>query len=114
MQRKIIFNTSFQNVFVCGRDINSKVAQNADLKIYIDAPLKMRATRRYLELKKINPAITFEEVLKTVKMRDFNDKSRSHSPLIKTKDSILINNTGSNIRTTFVKLQRLIRKVQSN
>ena len=114
VQRKIIFNTSFQNVFVCGRDINSKVAQNADLKIYIDAPLKMRATRRYLELKKINPAITFEEVLKTVKMRDFNDKSRSHSPLIKTKDSILINNTGSNIRTTFVKLQRLIRKVQSN
>ena len=114
VQRKIIFNTSFQNVFVCGRDINSKVAQNADLKIYIDAPLKMRATRRYLELKKINSAITFEEVLKTVKMRDFNDKSRSHSPLIKTKDSILINNTGSNIRTTFVKLQRLIRKVQSN
>ena len=114
VQRKIIFNTSFQNVFVCGRDINSKVAQNADLKIYIDAPLKMRATRRYLELKKINPAITFKEVLKTVKMRDFNDKSRSHSPLIKTKDSILINNTGSNIRTTFVKLQRLIRKVQSN
>ena len=114
VQRKIIFNTSFQNVFVCGRDINSKVAQNADLKIYIDAPLKMRATRRYLELKKINPAITFEEVLETVKMRDFNDKSRSHSPLIKTKDSILINNTGSNIRTTFVKLQRLIRKVQSN
>ena len=114
VQRKIIFNTSFQNVFVCGRDINSKVAQNADLKIYIDAPLKMRATRRYLELKKINPAITFAEVLKTVKMRDFNDKSRSHSPLIKTKDSILINNTGSNIRTTFVKLQRLIRKVQSN
>ena len=114
VQRKIIFDTSFQNVFVCGRDINSKVAQNADLKIYIDAPLKMRATRRYLELKKINPAITFEEVLKTVKMRDFNDKSRSHSPLIKTKDSILINNTGSNIRTTFVKLQRLIRKVQSN
>ena len=114
VQRKIIFNTSFQNVFVCGRDINSKVAQNADLKIYIDAPLKMRATRRYLELKKFNPAITFEEVLKTVKMRDFNDKSRSHSPLIKTKDSILINNTGSNIRTTFVKLQRLIRKVQSN
>jgi len=114
VQRKIIFNTAFQNVFVCGRDINSKVAQNADLKIYIDAPLKMRATRRYLELKKINPAITFEEVLKTVKMRDFNDKSRSHSPLIKTKDSILINNTGSNIRTTFVKLQRLIRKVQSN
>ena len=114
VQRKIIFNTSFQNVFVCGRDINSKVAQNADLKIYIDAPLKMRATRRYLELKKINPTITFEEVLKTVKMRDFNDKSRSHSPLIKTKDSILINNTGSNIRTTFVKLQRLIRKVQSN
>ena len=114
VQRKIIFNTSFQNVFVCGRDINSKVAQNADLKIYIDAPLKKRATRRYLELKKINPAITFEEVLKTVKMSDFNDKSRSHSPLIKTKDSILINNTGSNIRTTFVKLQRLIRKVQSN
>ena len=113
IQRKIIFNNSFQNVFVCGRDINSKVAKNADLKIYIDAPLKTRAQRRYDELKTINPNITFKEVLKSVKIRDFNDKTRSHSPLIKTKESVLLNNTGRNIRTTFVKLQSLIRKVQS-
>ena len=113
VQRNIIFNNSYQYVFVVGRDINSKVAQSADLKIYIDAPLKMRAQRRFLELKSKNKDITFKEVLKTVANRDYLDKNRSNSPLVKTKDSVLINNTGSNIRSTFVKIQRLIRKVQS-
>jgi len=113
VQRNIIFNNSYQYVFVCGRDINSKVAQNADLKIYMDAPVKIRAKRRFLELKKNNPNITYEEVFKTLNNRDYLDKTRSNSPLIKTKDSILINNTGRNIRSTFVKIQRLIRKVQS-
>ena len=51
VQRNIIFNNPYQYVFVSGRDINSKVAQSADLKIYIDAPLKVRAQRRFLELK---------------------------------------------------------------
>ena len=113
VQRNIIFNNPYQYVFVSGRDINSKVAQSADLKIYIDAPLKMRAQRRFLELKSKNKDITFKEVLKTVANRDYLDKNRSNSPLVKTKDSVLINNTGSNIRSTFVKIQRLIRKVQS-
>lgn len=113
VQRNIIFNNPYQYVFVSGRDINSKVAQSADLKIYIDAPLKMRAQRRFLELKSENKDITFKEVLKTVANRDYLDKSRSNSPLVKTKDSVLINNTGHNIRSTFVKIQRLIRKVQS-
>ncbi len=113
VQRNIIFNNPYQYVFVSGRDINSKVAQSADLKIYIDAPLKVRAQRRFLELKSKNKDITFKEVLKTVANRDYLDKNRSNSPLIKTKDSVLINNTGSNIRSTFVKIQRLIRKVQS-
>jgi len=113
VQRNIIFNTPYQYVFVSGRDINSKVAQSADLKIYINAPLKMRAQRRFLELKSKNKDITFKEVLKTVANRDYLDKNRSNSPLVKTKDSVLINNTGRNIRSTFVKIQRLIRKVQS-
>jgi len=113
VQRNIIFNNNYQYIFVSGRDINSKVAQSADLKIYIDAPLKMRAQRRFLELKSKNKDIAFKEVLKTVANRDYLDKNRSNSPLVKTKDSVLINNTGSNIRSTFVKIQRLIRKVQS-
>ena len=113
VQRNIIFNNPYQYVFVSGRDINSKVAQNADLKIYIDAPIKVRVQRRFLELKKKNPNISYQEVLKSVANRDYLDKTRSNSPLIKTKDSVLINNTGRNIRSTFVKIQKLIRKVQS-
>ena len=113
IQRNIIFNNHYEYVFVSGRDINSKVAQNADIKIYMNAPIKIRATRRFLELKEKNPKITYAEVLKTLKNRDYLDKTRSASPLIKTKDSVLINNTGHNIRSTFVKIQRLIRKVQS-
>jgi cytidylate kinase len=113
VQRSIIFNNPYEYIFVSGRDINSKVAQNADIKIYMDAPVKIRAQRRFLELKKKNPKISYEEVFKTLNNRDYLDKNRSNSPLIKTKDSVLINNTGRNIRSTFEKIQRLIRKVKS-
>jgi cytidylate kinase len=113
VQRSIIFNNPYEYIFVSGRDINSKVAQNADIKIYMDAPVKIRAQRRFFELKKKNPKISYEEVFKTLNNRDYLDKNRSNSPLIKTKDSVLINNTGRNIRSTFEKIQRLIRKVKS-
>jgi Cytidylate kinase len=66
VQRNIIFNNPYQYVFVSGRDINSKVAQNADLKFYIDAPIKVRAYRRFLELKKKTQIFPIKKFLKVL------------------------------------------------
>lgn len=90
LQRKM---SKTQNVIMDGRDIGSVVFPDADLKFFMTATPEERARRRFKELKAKGDDISFEEVLENLKMRDDIDSSRSHSPLIQTKDAIVIDNT---------------------
>jgi cytidylate kinase len=97
-----------------GRDIGSKVVKNADVKFYITANVKVRAMRRYKELKAKNAKISFQEVLKSIKNRDKSDKNRKISPLIKTKDMYLINCSTDLISSCFKKIRKIIdRKINT-
>ena len=97
-----------------GRDIGSKVVKNADVKFYITANVKVRAMRRYKELKAKNKEITYKEVLKSIKKRDKSDKNRKISPLKKTKDMVLLNSSSESISSCFMKIKKIIdRKINS-
>ena len=74
-----------------GRDIGTEILPNADFKFYVDAPLEIRAKRRFKQLYSNNKSIEFKNILFDLEKRDFNDKSRKNSPLIHSKDSILLN-----------------------
>ena len=97
-----------------GRDICSVIVPDADIKLFITANLKIRAKRRFNELKKKNYHLTFQEVLKSIKKRDKSDINRKISPLKKTKDSILINTSNLSIRSCFLKIKKIIdRKIKN-
>ena len=66
--------------------------------------------RRYRELNQLNMKISYEEVLKSIKLRDKRDYSRKIAPLKKTKDSILINTTNLSKRACFLKIKKIIDK----
>ena len=91
-----------------GRDIGSVVVKDADIKLFITANLKVRAMRRFKELKVKNKKISFKEVLKSIKNRDKSDKNRKISPLKKTKDMYLINSSSESISTCFMKIKKII------
>ena len=93
-----------------GRDITYKIVPNAEFKFFITANIKTRAKRRYLELKRLNSKIPYNEVLKSIKKRDKSDYNRRMSPLKKTKDSILINTTNLSKRACFLKIKKIIDK----
>ena len=93
-----------------GRDITYKIVPDADFKFYITASVKIRALRRFKELKKIKKKVTYLDVLKSIKKRDKSDLNRKISPLIKTKDSLLINTTNLNKRACFLKIKKIIDK----
>jgi cytidylate kinase len=80
-------------VVMDGRDIGSIVFPNAEVKFFITADPKIRAERRFKELFATNPNVTLEEIEKNLNERDFLDSTRDESPLIKTPDSILIDNS---------------------
>ena len=91
-----------------GRDIGSVVVKNADVKFYITANVKVRAMRRYKELKAKNKKITYKEVLKSIKKRDKSDKNRKISPLKKTKDMVLMKSSSESISSLFMKIKKII------
>ena len=91
-----------------GRDINSKIIKDADFKFYITASLKCRINRRAAEYKKLGKKVKFSEVAKSMKKRDTEDRTRRHSRLKKTKDSYLINTTNLSIKSSFLKVKRII------
>ena len=97
-----------------GRDIITVQVKDAMFKFFITASLKVRAKRRYDELKYLNKKITFNEVLKSVKNRDKSDRERKHGPLKKTKDSILINTTKLSKKACFIKIKDIMdRKLKA-
>ena len=80
-----------KSVVMDGRDIGSVVFPNADFKFFLDASIDVRASRRWNELKSIEKDLKFKEVKKDLLKRDKKDVNRKYSPLIRSKDSILIN-----------------------
>ena len=93
-----------------GRDITYKIIPDAEFKFFISANVATRAKRRFLELKRLNQKIHYNEVLKSIKKRDKSDYNRKISPLKKTKDSILINTTNLSKRACFLKIKKIIDK----
>ena len=79
-------------------------------KFYITANLKVRAKISYLKLKKMKKKINLNDVLKSLRKRDYLDKNRKHSPLKKTKDSILINTSKLSKKASFLKIKSIIDK----
>jgi len=79
-----------KSVVMDGRDIGSNVFPGAEYKFFITASPEVRAERRMKELLEKGETVTFEEVLKDVEKRDWDDSHRALNPLVQTRDAILI------------------------
>lgn len=94
LQRKI---SQGKNVILDGRDIGTVVFPDAQIKIYLIASPEERANRRYKELVQKGTEISYDEVLKSIKERDYIDSTRKESPLMKADDAIELDSTGLKI-----------------
>ena len=93
-----------------GRDITYKIVPDAEFKFFITANIKVRAIRRYKELKKLGKNVNYKEILKSIKNRDNKDYNRLISPLKKTKDSVLINTSNLTKSACFFKIKKIIEE----
>ena len=98
------------HVCIEGRDIGSVVCPKADIKLFFKCKLNIRAKRRWAEYKKANPKISLSEVKKALKMRDYSDIHRKHSPLRAVKDSIVIDTTKLSKKQMLSKISKIIEK----
>ena len=109
LQRKFANNPpSGIGSVIDGRDITSVITPNAEVKFYIDADVKIRAERRLSQLDL--PRSCYNEILKDLIKRDFQDKRRKISPLIKTTDSQLIDTSKISESEVLIKAIEHIKK----
>jgi len=84
------FSKRFNKVCIEGRDIGTVILPKADIKFFFKCDLNTAAKRRFRELKKKNKKIKFSTVRKQLQIRNFRDVSRKNSPLLKSRDAVIV------------------------
>ena len=84
------FAKKYKNCCIEGRDISTKILPNSDVKFFFICNLDVASKRRYKELKKDNPYLKLRDVKKALRIRNISDIKRKNSPLLKHRDSVVI------------------------
>tara|TARA_B100000686_G_scaffold61778_1_gene66361 strand:- start:1988 stop:2650 length:663 start_codon:yes stop_codon:yes gene_type:complete len=84
------FAKRFKKVCIEGRDIGTVILPKADIKFYFTCSLDVAAKRRFGELRKKDNKIKLADVKKSLKIRNYRDKNRKNSPLIQSKDAVIV------------------------
>ena len=107
------FSKKFDRIAIEGRDISTKILNRNpryDLSFFFKCNLNIAALRRWRDLRTSNKKITLDEVKKSLKERNQLDVNRRFSPLIQTKDSIVIHTDILNKKGMVDKMSREIDK----
>lgn len=107
MQRDIARRRS---VIMDGRDIGTVVLPDADLKIYLTASAEERARRRCLELSERGTPKAYEEVLREINERDYQDMHRDIAPLREAEDAVRLDTSKLNFEESERALLNLIQE----
>ena len=96
-----------KGVVMDGRDIGTVVFPNAELKVFMTASEEIRAQRRFEELQQKGEAATYQEVLKNIQERDYQDTHRKESPLQKAPDAVEIDNSHTSLEEVVAQIVHL-------
>jgi CMP/dCMP kinase len=98
------------SIIMDGRDIGTVVFPYANIKIYLDASVDVRAYRRALEYQEKGKYVDIKDITKQIALRDRQDTSRPFGRLVKAHDSVFIDT--SNMTKSEV-IQRVITLVSN-
>ena len=92
-----------------GRDTTTVVFPQA-FKVYLDADLRERARRRFLELKEKGINSNIEEQEAELSRRDKLDSEREASPLFRDKNAVVVDTTHLTIEQQVNRVRELFQK----
>lgn len=107
MQRDFARRSS---VIMDGRDIGTVVLPHADVKIFLQADVAVRARRREKELLERGTPRPFDQVLAEMKERDYNDTHRAAAPLRPAEDAVVVDTSYLDFQQSKEKILEIIRE----
>lgn len=100
-----------ENIVMEGRDIGSVIFPNADMKIFVDCKIEIRAQRRLADYQKLGEDVTLEKVIEDLKLRDYRDANREVSPLVMSQNSYLLDTSLNTVNTSLTAIYKeMIRR----
>ena len=111
---QVDFSKKYKNCCIEGRDISINILPKSDVKFFFVCNLNLAARRRYKDLKKINPKIDLKDVKKALRIRNSLDKKRKNSPLLKHRDSVVIDTGKLDKQAMLVKMSRTVERILKN
>ncbi len=98
------------NVIMDGRDIGTVVLPNAQVKIFLTASPECRAKRRYDEYIANGKQENYEEILESIKQRDYNDSHRAIAPLKAADDAVLVDTSDDTPQQSVERIVKIIEE----
>jgi cytidylate kinase len=92
-----------------GRDMGTVVFPAANLKIFLTGSPKIRAERRYKQLKQKGIDVNLARLSEEIAARDRRDEQREVSPLLPASDAIILDTTALNIASVEDSVKALAR-----
>jgi cytidylate kinase len=93
-----------------GRDMGTVVFPEAELKFFLTARAEVRAKRRHIQLG--DQSKSLQEIEKEMEVRDKADATRSHSPLKRAKDAVIIDTSDLSFEEVLGKLIQVYNKTR--
>lgn len=98
------------NVIMDGRDIGTVVLPKADVKIFLTASAEVRAKRRCDELIAKGQKAKYEQVLKEIQQRDYQDTHRAIAPLKMARDSVKLDTSELDIAGVVAAMRKIVEE----
>ena len=107
MQRSV---AKKHNVIMDGRDIGTVVLPKATVKIFLTASAEVRAKRRTDELTAKGQKVSYEQTLKDIQQRDYQDMNRPIAPLKQAKDAVLVDTSDMTIDEVIAAMRKIVEE----
>ena len=98
------------NVIMDGRDIGTVVLPKANVKIFLTASAEVRAKRRTEELLAKGQKTNYNQILKEIQQRDYQDTHREIAPLKMCRDSIKVDTSEMDIEQVVAEIKAIVAK----
>ena len=96
------------NVIMDGRDIGTVVLPRANVKFFLTASAEVRAKRRTEELQAKGQKANYNQILKEIQQRDYQDTHREVAPLKLARDSIKLDTSDMTIEEVVAEMKRIV------
>lgn len=103
--------TGTKSIIMDGRDIGTVVFPDADLKIYLDASVDVRAERRINEYRELGKDVDENSIKKQIILRDEQDINRPFGALRRAEDAVYIDTSKMSMAQVIDSVKELVLRI---